>query len=102
VRRRQNGESPAVAPSPEPAPPSAETAAQIVLDLPDPEPRISVTPDPDAAIAPPVSAPVPAGTPIFHAPMVIPRPAETPQAELLREVLAEIEECRRLLKVTRR
>jgi DNA-binding transcriptional MerR regulator len=104
VRRRQNGESPAPAPAPgaETAPPPPDPAAQIVLDLPDPEPRISVTPDPDAAISPPASAPVPAATPVFHAPMVIARPADTPQAEALREVLAEIAECRRLLKVTRR
>ncbi|GLI93071.1 MerR family transcriptional regulator [Methylocystis echinoides] len=104
VRRRQNGESPAAAPAPtaETAPRPPDPAAQIVLDLPDPEPRISVTPDPDAALSPPASPPVPAATPVFHAPMVIARPADTPQAEALREVLAEIAECRRLLKVTRR
>jgi hypothetical protein len=39
---------------------------------------------------------------VFHAPMVIARPTESAQSELLREVLAEIEECRRLLRVTRR
>jgi len=97
VRGRQSGDAPASPPAPQPPP------AQTVLDLPEPEPRPADHFGPEVDPPAPASlAPVPAEPPVFHAPMVIARPAESAQSELLREVLAEIEECRRLLKVTRR
>ncbi|CAJ0860814.1 hypothetical protein AMST5_01337 [freshwater sediment metagenome] len=99
VRGRQSGDAPAPPPPPRPPP------AQTVLDLPEPEPRPADDFGPEVDIDPPAPAslaPVPVEPPVFHAPMVIARPAESAQSELLREVLAEIEECRRLLKVTRR
>ncbi len=88
-----------------PPPPAPRPPAQTVLDLPEPEPRAAAELGPEIEIDPPepaVPAPIPAEPRVFHAPMVIARPAESLQAEILREVLAEIEECRRLLKVTRR
>lgn len=99
VRGRQQGDP--LQPPPTPQPP----AAQTVLDLPEPEPRAAADSGPEIEFDPPepaVLAPIPAEPRVFHAPMVIARPAESLQAEMLREVLAEIEECRRLLKVTRR
>jgi DNA-binding transcriptional MerR regulator len=99
VRGRQTGDAPAPPPSPRPPP------AQTVLDLPEPEPRPTDEFGPEIDIyppEPPASAPVPVEPSVFHAPMVIARPTESAQSELLREVLAEIEECRRLLRVTRR
>ncbi|WP_363349122.1 MerR family transcriptional regulator [Methylocystis echinoides] len=108
VRLRQTGGAPA------PAPPSPTEAPRVepreatlfdlsTLDPPQPE----QPPDPSAAElflpaeeAPAYPPPVPA--PVFNAPVVVARLEDTEQAELLRRALAEIEECRRLLNVTRR
>ncbi len=103
VRRRQTGESPPAAPpAPEPASRPAEPAPrepQGRLDLPEPAPSPPpVEIDPEARGAPPV----PVAAPVFNAPVVISRPPEADGADLLRAVLAEIEECKRLLRVTRR
>jgi DNA-binding transcriptional MerR regulator len=108
VRLRQTGGAPA------PAPPSSTEASRVepreptlfdlsTLDPPQPE----QPPEPSAAAlfppaeeAPAYPPPVPA--PVFNAPVVVARLEDTEQAELLRRALAEIEECRRLLNVTRR
>lgn len=103
VRRRQTCESPPAAPpAPEPESRPAEPAPrepQGRLDLPEPAPfPPPVEIDPEARGAPPV----PVAAPVFNAPVVISRPPEADGADLLRAVLAEIEECKRLLLVTRR
>ncbi len=99
VRHGQLGEPPVPSPAP-------QHPAQTVLDLRAPEPPApTAAVEPEIEIDPPEAAalaPLPVEPPVFHAPVVIARPADSPQAELLREVLAEIAECRRLLKVTRR
>ncbi len=111
VRRRQNGESPA------PAPASHDRLgqdAQGALDLPEPEPADS-SPHAPPAVSPVVSPavsieieleesryhPVQAAPTIFNLPALIARPP-TEQEDLLRQALSEIEECKRLLRVTRR
>lgn len=70
---------------------------QATLDLPAP-PSIEISPPSPPAIA----APAIPDRPVFHAPMVIIQPGETEAALVLRRLLAEIEECKRLLEVTRR
>lgn len=129
VRRRQNGESPAPAsdpaaepaqarvepPPPETAPELAESDAQAKLDFPDPEPprttappELDLEPEPELEpeLIPPQDLVLPAApappAPVFHAPVAPPRREEMAQTELLRQALAEIEECKRLLNVTRR
>jgi DNA-binding transcriptional MerR regulator len=126
VRRRQNGE-PVPAP-PAPAPAEAEPATarhepepadmpepnpglgqQATLDLPEPEPRIFAPESPAGVEAsePPfielTAAPAPpAPAPVFNAPVVVTRRLDQEQSQLLRHALAEIEECKRLLNLTRR
>lgn len=68
---------------------------QATLDLPPP-----VEIQPPRPLVP--VAPAPSGAPVFHAPMVIVQPDEAEAALVLRRLLAEIEECKRLLEVTRR
>ncbi|WP_424362624.1 MerR family transcriptional regulator [Methylocystis parvus] len=124
VRRRQNGESPSAptaAPEQEPVrtepqapefpPPASGPGLQATLDLPEPEPLVfapeppPVAPAVDARLAePPVEAPArpPAPAPVFNAPVVVTRRLDQEQSQILRQVLAEIEECKRLLNLTRR
>jgi DNA-binding transcriptional MerR regulator len=126
VRRRQNGESPSAPPSPEapePAPHRVEPQApefppppsgpglQATLDLPEPEPLVfapeppPVAPAVEARLAEPpfeAPAPAPAPAPVFNAPVVVTRRLDQEQSQILRQVLAEIEECKRLLNLTRR
>ncbi len=110
VRRRQKGEAAPPAPPSEPTvePPAPEPTlfdAESARDCPEPAP----TP-PEAAIQPDAAAPdAPRQrdyplivAPAFNAPVVIPTGPDTERTELLREALAEIEECKRLLTVTRR
>jgi DNA-binding transcriptional MerR regulator len=132
ARRRQNGESPSSAspgqpaeppparepPPVDPAPPPPPAARQTALDLPEPEPPEPKPVAPAAAASPletrggeprveildplppsPVLAPA---HPVFHAPVVVTRRLDQDQAQVLRKALAEIEECKRLLKLTRR
>jgi DNA-binding transcriptional MerR regulator len=89
---RQSVEAPA--PSREPL-----FTRQASLDLPEP-----VSEPPPIEIEPPAPEvePPPPSTPVFHAPMVIARAGEAEPALYLRRVLTEIEECRRLLELTRR
>lgn len=119
VRKRQSEETAA-----ESIAPPAETRRQATLDLPEP---IVAEPSPDAPAielqegnvasehvrAPPepdeerAAESQTAPAPIIHPPAVIAAPVVTrrldeAQAQLLREVLAEIEECKRLLNLTRR
>jgi DNA-binding transcriptional MerR regulator len=74
---------------------------QATLDLPEPieeAPLVEIEPPaPPAAVGPGEPA-----APVFHAPMVIVPAGSTEPALFLRRVLAEIEECRRLLELTRR
>lgn len=77
---------------PEPAAPPVEI--EVEIDLPLSEPA-----EASPGLTPPVLAPT---EPMFHAPMVIPRADEGDAALILRRVLAEIEECQRLLELTRR
>jgi DNA-binding transcriptional MerR regulator len=72
-------------------------SGQATLDLPAPAPAWDRAPEPLGAE--PVAL---AQTPVFHAPMVIVQPGETDAEIVLRRTLAEIEECRRLLALTRR
>ncbi|WP_442753479.1 MerR family transcriptional regulator [Methylocystis sp. JAN1] len=130
VRRRQSGELVAPAPAESPAPPSEPTPArpepqapefpsppsglgrQAALDLPEPEPRLSAPEPPHFAmpIEPPPAEPAvgvpelapPAPPPVFNAPVVVTRRLDQEQSQLLRQALAEIEECKRLLNLTRR
>ncbi len=119
VRQRQTDQSPAAASPPgkkpdtptSAEPPPLETPPrQAVLDFPDPEPRparpayervleleLEACHEPEPEFALPVSA-----APVFNAPVVVPRRPETEQTQLLRKALAEIEECKRLLRVIRR
>lgn len=125
VRRRQSGES---APSPasppveapparvEPAPPEAAASVgrQATLDFPEPEPSLfapeppPVEPEPLESTAeipeppPVVPAPAPIAPPVFNAPVIVTRRLDQEQSQILRQVLAEIEECKRLLNLTRR
>ena len=46
--------------------------------------------------------PAPAPRPVFHAPVVVTRRLDQEQAQILRKALAQIEECKRLLSLTRR
>ncbi len=126
ARRRQNDESPSPAspaPPAEPpparvepppvdlAPPSPPVTLEPTLDLPEPAPA-AVAPSPVEEAGrqpmveildplPPFSAPAPT-QPVFHAPVVVTRLLDQDQAQILRKALAEIEECKRLLKLTRR
>jgi DNA-binding transcriptional MerR regulator len=95
VARRQN----ALPEPPRPPEPPFFTR-QESLDLPEPAaPPVEIEIEIDPPL--PVQAAAPA-EPVFHAPMVIPRADEGDAALILRRVLAEIEECRRLLELTRR
>ncbi|RTL86432.1 MAG: MerR family transcriptional regulator [Hyphomicrobiales bacterium] len=113
VQRRQNGESSPPAPTPPAETPPPEPAAEPTLfdmepKLPDephgaPPPAVAhpdaeTTDSPGAPQYPLVAIP----SPVFNAPVVVERRPDTRQAELLRHVLAEIDECKRLLTVTRR
>jgi DNA-binding transcriptional MerR regulator len=122
VRRRQSGApAPSPAPTPEPRPARIEPSAperpsaapqldeQASLDLPDPgpppvaPPAEPQAPEPVVEIPEAPAAPPPAvATPVFNAPVVVARRLDTEQAQLLRQVLSEIEECKRLLNLTRR
>jgi DNA-binding transcriptional MerR regulator len=122
--RRQSGdpaqahEPPPLQSAPDPlgrTPPAAALERQPRLDLPEPEPRV-LQPAPSGlapvaplpAPAPIVTAPIDSEPPqaeaaaTFHAPVVVTRRLDSDQAQRLREVLAEIEECKRLLNLTRR
>ncbi|PPD43719.1 MAG: MerR family transcriptional regulator [Methylocystis sp.] len=119
LRRRQSGE----APEPAPEPPHRQatldfpTLAQPVPaenPFPDappiPPPPVADAPEtvhphlepvfefPDAPPAPPHASP-PA---LAHPPVIVTRRLDQEQAVILREALAEIEECKRLLNLTRR
>ncbi|QGM99759.1 MerR family transcriptional regulator [Methylocystis parvus] len=96
-------------------PPPSRFAEQASLDLPEPEPQTfaSEAPDVEAApifepsseipgVAPDSSEPIPVAPPVFNAPVVVTRRLDQEQAQLLRGALAEIEECKRLLNLTRR
>lgn len=131
ARRRQSDESPAPAPTArepaaaraEPAPPEIAPAPppvtiQETLDLPEPAPsEAAASALPEAAaveargseaiieILPPSSPfadAFPAPRPVFHAPVVVTRREDQGQAQNLRKALAQIEECKRLLNLTRR
>jgi DNA-binding transcriptional MerR regulator len=132
ARQRRSGGSPAPEAPParaEPPPPEVAPAAappvelQAALDLPEPEPELEPEPrifepappapreeppiEPAAEILPPLSPfhasfPAPAPKPVFHAPVVVTRRIEQEKGQILRKALAEIEECRRLLNLTRR
>jgi DNA-binding transcriptional MerR regulator len=98
VALRQRGEAPASRAAPEPR--EALFTRQATLDLPEPvrePPPVEIDPPAPPAVEPPEPA-----APVFHAPMVIARADEAEPALFLRRVLAEIEECRRLLELTRR
>ncbi|WP_457796871.1 MerR family transcriptional regulator [Methylocystis sp. S23] len=118
VRRRQSGESPPRAPS-APAAPAPDTARvepeipdfapeppkQASLDLPEPPPAappVEPPPSPEPTIEIPQPPPIAPPAPVFNAPVVVTRRLDQEQAQLLREVLTEIEECKRLLNLTRR
>lgn len=125
VRRRQSGESaapPPPTPVVEPALAVAPTfVRQATLDFSPPEPLETApapgqpeleprAPAPDAA--PPVELGAEAETPSnfpqaepaprANAPLVVTRRLDQEQAQLLRSVLLDIEECKRLLNLTRR
>jgi DNA-binding transcriptional MerR regulator len=98
VALRQNGETPPSQAAPEHREPLF--TRQATLDLPEPvqePPPVEIDPP-----APPAVEPPGPDAPVFHAPMVIARADEAEPALFLRRVLAEIEECRRLLELTRR
>lgn len=123
VQRRQRGESPSPSPAPSPA---ADFAPQAAPPEPAPQPPLADAPVSDGLAQPesPFDAPpvepivaeeeasdaretpeyplVAVQTPVFNAPVVVGRREDMAQSELLREALAEIEECKRLLTVTRR
>ncbi|BDV34209.1 MerR family transcriptional regulator [Methylocystis iwaonis] len=109
----------------EPAPPEMAPAPppvtlQETLDFPEPEPSeatASALPAAEAVeargseaiieILPPGSPftdafTAPAPRPVFHAPVVVTRREDQGQAQILRKALAQIEECKRLLNLTRR
>jgi len=127
VSRRQSGEPeappplPATEPSrqatldlPEPSAPSVVTESPIVLEAPAMTPAQEEAVDESAqATGAPVAEDIAAESdhphsPIFHAPAVVDAPVvvtrrlDEKQARTLREALAEIEECKRLLNLTRR
>ncbi|WP_330084702.1 MerR family transcriptional regulator [Methylocystis iwaonis] len=110
----------------EPAPPEMAPAPppvtiQETLDLPEPE-----LPEAAASALPEAEAPVeargseatieilppnspfadaftaPAPRAVFHAPVLVTRREDQGQAQVLRKALAQIEECKRLLNLTRR
>lgn len=110
---------------PEIAPAPPPVTLQGALDLREPEPSestASALPEADLAesasleahgseatveILPPDSPfadafPAPAPRPVFHAPVVVTRRLDQEQAQILRRALAQIEECKRLLSLTRR
>lgn len=112
-------------PPPEMAPAPPPVTLQETLDFPEPEPSESMAsalPEadlPEAAsleaqgseamveILPPASPfadafPAPAPRPVFHAPVVVTRRLDQEQAQILRRALAQIQECKRLLTLTRR
>ena len=107
--------TPSVAPALEPpappealVPPEAPAPLQATLDLPEPglpqpapEPPEPDSPPPEPMLAAPIFPPAPP-RPVFNAPVIVTRRLDQEQAQLLREVLAEIEECKRLLSLTRR
>lgn len=89
VTQRQAGAPPPpAAPTPRREPLFVE---QATLDLP-----------PPVEIAPPAPSSRTTEAQTFHAPMVIVQPAENEASLVLRQIMAEIEECRRLLELTRR
>ncbi len=118
VQSRQRGESAPAPPAPPPAvePPPPEPRPEPSLfdfeekrDLRDQSPDatpLDETAQPDEE--PPHTAEEPKlpvvalPAPVFNAPVVIDERPDTEQVELLREVLTEIEECKRLLTITRR
>lgn len=104
---------------PEPAAAPPRFSEQASLDLPEPPPLVFSPeppriepplrdPAPDFPEAPPVAPEAPPApppvfdAPVFNAPVVVTRRLDQEQAVLLRDVLAEIEECKRLLTLTRR
>ncbi|MBL1258784.1 MerR family transcriptional regulator [Methylocystis sp. Sn-Cys] len=105
---------------PEMAPASPPVTIQETLDLPEPEPSAATASAlPEAAsveahgseaiieILPPGSPftdafTAPAPRPVFHAPVLVTRREDQEQAQNLRKALAQIEECKRLLNLTRR
>lgn len=108
-------------PPPEVTPAPPTVALQETLDFTEPEPPEATpqAPAPESApagaydseatveILPPPSPfsrafPAPAPQPTFHAPVVVIRRLDQGQAQILRKALAEIEECKRLLNLTRR
>lgn len=70
---------------------------QATLDLPAPTSAKALPPAPPRADTAMLAQPA-----VFHAPMVILQPGEADAERVLRRTLAEIEECRRLLELTRR
>jgi DNA-binding transcriptional MerR regulator len=113
-RRRSDAPAPAqpdAAPEiPAAPPPEPPAPAQVALDLPEPEtaprfvdpPAAPYVPAPEPEPAPEYTPPAPPPAPVFNPPVLVTRRRDHEQARLLREALADIDECKRLLALTRR
>jgi DNA-binding transcriptional MerR regulator len=75
---------------------------QLLVRLAEPPPSADPSPSPLPQPEPAPSLPVALPPPVFNAPVIVTTRLDQEQAQILRGVLAEIEECKRLLNLTRR